>query len=108
MLERFHAPWVEFASGAVAKQLERLPLRPRRAVRACRYECVVHVADREDASRDVELLAAEAARIAGAVKPLVMVEDEPPDGLLETAELGKELGASLGMLLHDRELVIAE
>src|SRR4051794_3160118 len=37
-----------------------------------------------------------------------MVEDEPPDGVLEAAELGQELGASLRMLFHDRELVVVE
>ena len=37
-----------------------------------------------------------------------MVEDEPLHASVEAAELGQELGASLGMLLDDRELVVVE
>src|SRR4051812_2157908 len=108
MLERLDTARVEFDPCAVAKQLERLLLRPRGPVRAFRDECVVNIADCEDARRDVQLLAAEAARVAGALEPLVMVEDEPPDRLLEPPELGEERRASLRMLLHDRELVVVE
>jgi hypothetical protein len=42
------------------------------------------------------------------VEPLVVVEDEPADGLGEPAELAEELVAPLGVTIDDRELLVVE
>ena len=82
--------------------------RPGRAVDAVRDERVVDVADGQDARRDVELVAGQAARVAGAVEPLVVVEHEPPDGGREAAEVAQQALAGLGVLADLRELGVVE
>ena len=66
---------------------ERALGRPRRAVDAVGDQRVVDVAGGEDARLDRQVAALQAARVAGAVEPLVVVGDEPADGLGEAAEL---------------------
>ena len=107
-LERRDAARVERDVRLVAQEGQRLLARPRRPVDPRRDERVVDVADREDPRREVELVAVEPARVAAAVEPLVMVEHEPADRLVEAAELVQELAAALGVLLDDVVLVVVE
>ena len=78
------------------------PVDPRRDER------VVDVADRQDPRLEVELVAAQPARVAAAVEPLVMVEHEPADAVVEAAELVQELRRARGCCLTTLELVVVE
>src|SRR5262249_30726105 len=108
VLERRDAARVELHVGLVAQQGQRLFLRPRCTVRTRRDQRVVDVAHGGDPRGEIELAVAQAARVARAVEPLVMVEDEPADRVVEAAELGEELPAALRMLLDDPELVVVQ
>ena len=56
----------------------------------------------------VELVAREAARVALAVEPLVVVAHEIADTVAEAAELGQKAVAALRVLLDGRVLVVVE
>ena len=75
--ERLDTPLVERRPGLGAQVVDRVLLRPRVAVDPLRDQRVVDVADREDPSVERELTGDEAARVAVAVEPLVMVAYEP-------------------------------
>ena len=66
-----------------------------------------HRRPRGSASRD-RAPPTEAARIAAAVEPLVVVEDEAAHLLVEAAQLDQELLSLLRMLLDDLVLVVVE
>ena len=88
--------------------VDRLLVRPGVAIDPRGDERVVHVADGEDAGLEVELGLVEAAGVAAAVEPLVVVEHEPAHGRGEVAELAEQVMAPLGMPADDRELVLRE
>src|SRR5258707_15821380 len=102
------AACVERDARFAAQQLERLVTRPGRAIPPGRDERVVDVANAEDARREIEVVAADAAWIPRAVEPLVVVEHEAPDAVVEAAELREQLAAAFGMHLHDRVLEVVE
>ena len=81
---------VEAGARLVDQQRHGAPGRPGAAVDAGRDERVPDVGDREDAGLEVDLVAAQAVRVAGAVEALVVAADGTAD-LLGVAELASEL-----------------
>ena len=94
--------------GLLLEQAEGALGGPGGAVDAVGDERVVDVDDGQDAGLDAQLVGLQAARVARAVQPLVVVGDEAADRLREAAELVEQLAPVAGMALDRRELVVGE
>src|SRR4051794_5442643 len=107
-LERGDAGGVERRPALLAQEPKRAVLAPGRAVDAVGDERVVDVADGQDPRRKADLVTVQAARIAAAVEPLVMVEHELEHLAVEGAEVGEQARAVLGVALDRRELLVGQ
>src|SRR5262249_20916980 len=90
------------------EQREGAVRRPGGAVDAVADEGVVDVDDGEDPGLDRELVALQAAWVAGAVEALVVVGDELADGLGEAAELLEQLAPVARVALDRGELLVGQ
>ena len=95
------------ASGDAAQLLDRLARGHRFAVGVARRHHVVGVRDRDDPCGERDLVADEPVRIAAAVDPLVMSEDDLGDRAV-ALDAGDEPGALLGVHADDVELLLRE
>src|SRR5436190_7894553 len=74
--ERVDDVGVEFGAGAAPQFLQRFARRPRAAVRAGGGHRVVRVGDVDDAGGQRDVVAAEAVRVAAAVRALMVQLDD--------------------------------
>src|SRR6266545_2734456 len=105
--KRLGAALVELRAGAAGDLLARRLGGERAPEGAVVRHRVVRVGDREDARGDRDLLAAEAARVAAAVEPL-LVREHHLGGALEEVDRAEDVIADLRVALHLAPLGVVE
>ena len=98
---------VVHAAAALAQDLQGRRLRHAAAIRTIRRERVEAVDDRQDPRADRDVLAADAARVAGAVPVLVMAVHDRHDGIRELHER-EDVRADVDVALHLLELRVRQ
>ena len=98
---------VELFAGDPAQLLDRVVARHRRAVGVARGHHVVGVGDRDDPRELGDFVAGEAARVALAVDPLVVGEDDLRHRPV-AVERGDDAGALLRVALDQHPVLVGE